>query len=1197
MAHPKEISLTDLFKIEDLQRLQDLFADANEVASIITLPDGTPVTTPSNFTQLCQDLIRKTEKGCANCMKSDSTLGKYNPIGPTIQRCLSGKLWDAGVSIRVKDKHIANWLIGQVRTSEEIELQMVDYAKEIGIDRTEFIKAFEKIPIMSVDKFRNIAKMLYAFVNELSENAYLNFQLKIEISKREKATKKLAKRERIYHAVLEASPDDITITDLNGYIKMVSPAALKMFGYGQFIAKNKVHISNFIHHSDRERLANDLISLIEGNVITLVEYKGVKKDGQVFSVEINSQLIANQKSKSNEMIFIVRDISERKKVEEQLKESEGQFRAISEYSFNSICIIDKNGKIQWVNDAMIQMSGYSKEQVYQSASFLEFLAPESVDFVMSNFLKFVNGEEYNHHYFLNIIEKNGNIIYCEKYMSDFTDHNGNTNLIISMMDITEQKRAELLLIESEAKHRVLFMDSPDSYFIFRDGVIIDCNRASEMMLGGKKEQIIGLKPSDLSPEYQPDGTKSLYKSEQMIALATNKGIHTFEWVHRKFDGSDLIVEISLATIILDQKPALFATWRDISERKKQELALRESEKKFKSIYDGANDAIFILKENVFVDCNHRAKVLFKADKEQIIGKKVSDFSPTRQNNSKYSETESQEKIQSTLTNSFQFFDWKHQCLDHTIIDTEVCLSKIEINSSSHILAVVRDVSERKKLIDSIKESERSKSVLLANLPGMVYRCKYDPEWTMLFVSDQCYTLTGYRKEDLIKNKTVSFNNLILPKYQKHLWDTWSFAVKNHTTVQVEYEIETATHEFKWVWEQGLPIYDRDGNIEALEGFIIDITERKILEEKLKEDEAQYRNLADSGEALIWKSGLDKMCYYFNEPWLKFTGRTFEQEKGNGWTEGVHSEDFNRCLGTYVNAFDKQESFTMEYRLRNANGEYRWVLDIGTPNYNYNQQFIGYIGHCFDITERKNIEKEMELKNQELSILNAEKDKFFSIIAHDLRSPFNGFMGLTQILSDDLPNLTQEEISQYAESMKSSAINLYQLLENLLEWARSKRGLIPYNPKPNNTKTLINNAILPLIDSAIEKDITIINKATDFTLIADEYMISSVIRNIVSNSLKYTNKGGLIEILSSINKGNIEITISDNGIGMCPKLVNNLFNIGAQTNRKGTNGEASSGLGLILCKDFINQHNGLIWAESEEKIGTKFHISIPNMHDK
>lgn len=1068
MKKPAKISLTDLFKIEDLQRLQDLFADANEVASLITLPDGTPVTKPSNFTRYCLDIIRKTEKGCANCKKSDSILGTYNPNGPTIQLCLSGKLWDAGVGISIGKKHLANWLIGQVRTSD-IDDQQIEYAVKIGADKDEFKTAFNEIPTMSVDKFTKIAKMLDAFVKELTGNAYHNLQLINEISKREIATKKLAKRERIYRAVLEASPDDITITDLNGYIKVVSPAALKMFGYSDFVAKNKVNISNFIHHSERKRLANDLNSLIEGNVITPVEYKGVKKDGQVFSVEVNSQLIANQNGKSNEILFIVRDISERKKVEEQLKESEGQFRAISEYSFNSICIIDKSGKIQWVNDAMIQMSGYSKEMVYQSDSFLQFLAPESVEFVMANFLKFAKGEEYIHHYFFNIIGHNGNKIYCEKYMSDFTDHNGNTNLIISMMDITEQKKAELLLTESEAKHRVLFMDSPDSYFIFRDGIIIDCNRASEKMLGGKKEKIIGLSPSDLSPEYQPDGAKSIYKSEKMIALATKNGIHTFEWVHSKFDGSDLMVEISLATIVLDQKPALFATWRDISERK--------------------------------------------------------------------------------------------------------------------------------KLIDSIKESERSKSVLLSNLSGMVYRCKFDKEWTMLFVSDQCYTLTGYRKEDLIKNKTISFNNLILPKYQKHLWDTWSFAVKNHTTVQVEYEIETVTHQIKWVWEQGLPIYDRDGNIEALEGFIIDITERKILEEKLKEDEAQYRNLADSGEALIWKSGLDKMCYYFNEPWLKFTGRTLEQEKGNGWTEGVHSEDFNRCLGTYVNAFDKQESFSMEYRLKNPQGEYRWIIDIGTPNYNYNQQFIGYIGHCFDITERKNIEKEMELKNQELSILNAEKDKFFSIIAHDLRSPFNGFMGLTQILSDDLPNLTQEEISQYAESMKSSAINLYQLLENLLEWARSKRGLIPYNPKPNNTKTLINNAILPLIDSAIEKDITIINKATDFTLIADEYMISSVIRNIVSNALKYTHKGGLIEIQSSINKGNIEITISDNGIGMCPKLVNNLFNIGAQTNRKGTNGEASSGLGLILCKDFINQHNGLIWAESEEKIGTKFHISIPNMQDK
>ena len=137
--------------------------------------------------------------------------------------------------------------------------------------------------------------------------------------------------------------------------------------------------------------------------------------------------------------------------------------------------------------------------------------------------------------------------------------------------------------------------------------------------------------------------------------------------------------------------------------------------------------------------------------------------------------------------------------------------------------------------------------------------------------------------------------------------------------------------------------------------LVDITERKLSEIELREKEVQYQNLANSGLALIWAADTDKSCNYFNEPWLKFTGRTLDQELGNGWAEGVHPDDLDRCLETYATAFDKREEFNMEYRLRHVSGEYRWIWDMGTPNYNSSGEFIGYIGNCLDITERKQTE--------------------------------------------------------------------------------------------------------------------------------------------------------------------------------------------------------------------------------------------------
>jgi ligand-binding sensor protein len=166
------VSFTDLFNLDELQRLQDLFADVHEVASVITHPDGSLITNPSNFTHLCQDIIRKTEKGCVNCFLSDAILGRNNPTGPIVQPCLSGGLLDAGVSITVGGKHIANWLIGQVRNDELNEEKLLAYADQIGANREDFMQALNEVPKMSDAKFNKIAQLLFVLANELSSKSY-----------------------------------------------------------------------------------------------------------------------------------------------------------------------------------------------------------------------------------------------------------------------------------------------------------------------------------------------------------------------------------------------------------------------------------------------------------------------------------------------------------------------------------------------------------------------------------------------------------------------------------------------------------------------------------------------------------------------------------------------------------------------------------------------------------------------------------------------------------------------------------------------------------------------------------------------------------------------------------------------------------------------------------------------------------------
>ena len=233
------------------------------------------------------------------------------------------------------------------------------------------------------------------------------------------------------------------------------------------------------------------------------------------------------------------------------------------------------------------------------------------------------------------------------------------------------------------------------------------------------------------------------------------------------------------------------------------------------------------------------------------------------------------------------------------------------------------------------------------------------------------------------------------------------------------------------------------------------------------------------------------------------------------------------------------------------------------------------------------------KNQLISEINNQKDKFFSIIAHDLRGPFNGFLGLTELLAEDLESMTPEEIQFAAGNMRNSAKNLFRLLENLLEWSKMEQGLIPFVPQEYLLLPIVSECIVTLQDAANIKEIKINTDISENTTVfADNNIIQAVIRNILSNAIKFTPKGGSISIQSEEDYKNTIISITDTGIGMNSKIIENLFTLDVQNNRKGTNDEPSTGLGLILCKDFVEKHGGKIWMESEEGKGSTFYFNFP-----
>ncbi len=240
-----------------------------------------------------------------------------------------------------------------------------------------------------------------------------------------------------------------------------------------------------------------------------------------------------------------------------------------------------------------------------------------------------------------------------------------------------------------------------------------------------------------------------------------------------------------------------------------------------------------------------------------------------------------------------------------------------------------------------------------------------------------------------------------------------------------------------------------------------------------------------------------------------------------------------------------------------------------------------------------LEEKVSERTKQLSELNATKDKFFSIIAHDLKNPFNALMGFSTLLIDDYDSFDDEEKKDLIKTMNDASENAYKLLQNLLEWSRSQTGSIKWEPDNIQIDKIVNETIGLLQNQAVNKNITIkgIIPANTYAF-ADENMITTVIRNLMSNALKYTSKGGEVKLYASSNNSHVEITVEDNGVGIRQEDIEKLFRIDVNFSTNGTDNEVGTGLGLILCKEFVTKNGGNIWVESEEGKGSKFRFTLP-----
>jgi PAS domain S-box-containing protein len=393
-----------------------------------------------------------------------------------------------------------------------------------------------------------------------------------------------------------------------------------------------------------------------------------------------------------------------------------------------------------------------------------------------------------------------------------------------------------------------------------------------------------------------------------------------------------------------------------------------------------------------------------------------------------------------------------------------------------------------------------------------------------------------------------------------------------------------------------PLRDEAGDILGGVAIVRDVTEQKLADERLKETEARFRTMADVAPVLLWMSDPNGLCTFFNQTWLDFTGRSLEDEWGIGWAEGVHFEDLQRCLDTYVAAFNARRVFEMEYRLRRHDGEYRWILDRGTPRHTPDGSFAGFIGSCIDITERRALEGDLRRAVQ-------VRDEFLSIASHELKTPLTALQLQIDNLSRCLKRPTSES-GQGARLLNSAAAvaeqtqRLTELVELLLDVSRIHSGRLRFDISEFDLVTLVSAVVARWRQVAVRRqsDATAPIDPQLTTELPprlsgswDRLRVEQVLNNLLSNAVKY-GQNQPIHVEVSDTEAGARIRVVDHGIGIAPVDQPRIF--GRFERAVSSRNYGGLGLGLWITRQIVEGMGGSIAVESESGKGTAFTVELP-----
>jgi PAS domain S-box-containing protein len=506
-----------------------------------------------------------------------------------------------------------------------------------------------------------------------------------------------------------------------------------------------------------------------------------------------------------------------------------------------------------------------------------------------------------------------------------------------------------------------------------------------------------------------------------------------------------------------------------------------------------------------------------------------------------------------------------------------------------IVVLVLERFWRRRAEASLDQSEERMSLAAeaAKLGVWIWDVDSNEVWT----TDKGRTLLGFTPDEQVDYPALT--SRVHPEDRESREAAIRCALYNGGEYTMEYRVLLPDGTLRWIGSRGHFIRRDRTKTNRLIGVWMDVTAQKKAQEALRESEARFRALADTAPVMIWMSGTDKLCTFFNKGWFDFTGRSLEQELGNGWAEGVHRDDLDRCLETYVTSFESRRPFTMEYRLRRSDGEYRWVLDSGGPRFASDDTFLGYIGSCIDITEHKRADAEARKHREEIAHLSrvAILGEMAGSLAHELNQPLTGIVN------------NASAGRRFIAKGRADLRKLDSLLEAIGEDGRRAGGIIRgirgMVQKGNHTRTTVNlndviASVLRLVHSdALERHCVLITEMDPKLPLVegDQVQLQQVLLNLIMNAFEAMGETPPAKRRAVIRsertpEGRVRISVRDFGTGLSVENPERIFEHFFSTKQNGL------GMGLAIVRSIITAHDGELAAVNAEGGGMCAYFSLP-----